>query len=66
MVKKGNKQICFNCRYRIYNIDSGSTECSISEERRDKYFTQWVVRCSESESCPFKRLDDGGEYIYWQ
>ena len=65
-MKKNNKQVCFNCKYRTYNSDRGTTECSITKERKDNYFTQWVQRHGEFECCPFKRLDDGGEYTYWQ
>ena len=63
----GNKenQLCYNCKYRSYNGESGITECLISNEQKECYFTHWSERYNDVDWCPFKELEDGGEYTYW-
>lgn len=65
-MKNKDKQMCFNCKYRTYNSESGVTECLISKEQRDSYLNQWSERYGDADGCPFKKLDDGGEFTYWQ
>ena len=58
-------EMCFNCKYRTYNSDRGVTECLIPQEQKDCYFTHWKQHYNDVDGCPFKELEEGGEYTYW-
>ena len=65
-MKYKDKQMCFNCKHRIFNVESCVTECSIPKEEKNSYFTKWVKHYNDADWCPFKELEDGGEYSYWK
>lgn len=58
-------ELCFNCKYRAYNSDSGITECLIPKEQKNCYFAHWKQHYNDVDGCPFKELEDGCEYAYW-
>lgn len=60
-----DKERCFNCKHRSYNIMRNETECLIPKQQKESYFSMWAKHNDENSSCPFKELEDGGEYTYW-
>ena len=59
------KQLCYNCKYRTYNGESGIIECLIPKEQKECYFTHWKQHYNYADGCPFKELEEDGEYAYW-
>ena len=65
MNKECNKKICYNCKHHKYNNEVSTTMCNAPQNNKTYFDYNKVKGLFYTSKCPFKELEDNGEYLYW-
>lgn len=62
---ENKKTMCYNCIHHKYNKEISLTECNAPQNNKNYWGYSKVKDLFYTDGCPFKGLDENGEYLYW-